>query len=288
MSKLFMRKCILSTGNIKLDNDNFDITFSVPFDDDMEANIAEITVLNLKKETINSIKKGALLSITAGYGTDTGVISNAKITSVKTSKDGIDKVTTIKTRDGANLEDKQIKKKTFAKNTKASKILKTLAKSTGMSIVKMSLPSDKVYKKGYTVEGELIEEMQTVANHCGASVYINRNSIYIRSITAGDDTKFTLEADTGLLESPEYFTEEKEVSEEDLKYISKKRMTKKGKKYYIVTKGYKCKCLLRHNITVGSIVTLKASGINAKCRVKSGTHSYGSDFVTELTMLEVD
>lgn len=287
MSKLFMRKCVLKTGNIKLDNSNFDITFSVPFDDDLEANIAEITVLNLTKATISNIKKGNKLSITAGYGTDTGVISNAVITSVKTSKDGVDKVTTIKTRDGADLSEKKVKKKTFAKNIKASIILKTLAKSTGMKIAKMTLPTDKVYKKGYTVEGELIEEMATVANHCGASVYINKNAIYIRSITKGDDTKFTLQASTGLLESPEHFTEQEEVSEEDLKYISKKRMTKKGSKYYIVTKGYKCKCLLQHKITVGSIITLKASGINAKCRVKSGTHTLDGDFITELTMLEV-
>ena len=166
-------------------------------------------------------------------------------------------------------------------------MLKTLAKSTGMSIAKMSLPKDKVYKNGYTVEGELMEEMQTIANHCGASVYINRNAIYIRSITKGDDTKFTLEVDTGLLGSPEHFTEQEEVSEEDLKYISKKRMTKKGSKYYIITKGYKCQCLLRHKITVGSIITLKARGINAKCRVKSGTHTFDGDFITELTMLEV-
>lgn len=287
MSKLFMRKCVLETGNLKIDNSNLDITFSVPFDDDLEANIAEITVLNLTKETISSIKKGNKLSITAGYETDVGVISNAVITSVKTTKDGSNKVTTIKTRDGVNLGEKKVKKTTFAKNTKASKILKTLAKSTGMNIAKMVLPTDVTYTKGYTVEGELIEEMATVANHCGASVYINKNAIYIRSITAGDDTKFTLEVDTGLLDSPEHFTQEEEVSEEDLKYISKKRMTKKGSKYYIVTKGYKCKCLLRHKITVGSIVTLKASGINAKCRVKSGTHTLGSDFITELTMLEV-
>lgn len=287
MSKLFMRKCILEVGKLKLDNSNFDIAFSIPFDDDLEANIAEIKVYNLTKETINSIKRGATLTITAGYGTDTGVISKAVVTSVKTSIDGVDKVTTIKTRDGASLEDKKVKKKTFAKNTKASKILRTLAKETAMNIAKMALPKDVTYKNGYTVEGELVEEMANVANHCGASVYVNRNAIYIRSITAGDDTKIILEASTGLLESPEYFTEQKEVTEEDLKYISKNRMTKKGNKYYIVTNGYKCKCLLHHKITVGSIITLKAQGINAKCRVKSGTHSYDSDFVTEIKILEV-
>lgn len=287
MSTMFGRKCVISSNNVKLNNTDFDIEFNVPFDDDLEANVSEIGIYNLTDSTIKKFVRGHKLSINAGYNNDTGVISNAVITSVTTTKDGVDKLTTIKTRDGADITSKSVKKTTFAKGTKASKILKTLATQTGMSIVKMSLPKDVVYKKGYTVESKLMEEMQTIANHCGASVYINKGSIYIRSITSGDDLRFTLSVDTGLIGSPEPFTEEKEVSEEDLQYISKNRMTKKGGKYYIITKGYKCKCLLQHRITVGSIVTLKAIGINAKCRVKSGTHSYGSDFITELEMLEV-
>lgn len=287
-NELFKRTVVVKTSNnIKLRNDDFKMTFNVPFDDDTEVNMAEVTVCNLTDSTINKLRYNDTITIEAGYNLDTGIICSGRITDIKTVHDGIDKTTTIEITDGADLSNKTIENKTYANGTKASYILRDLANKVGLAIAKFQVPNDVVYREGYVVDGKIEDAMQNVAMHCGVGCYIHKSKLYIRPITSGDDLRFTLSADTGLLGTPEAFSESTEVSEEDLKYVSRSRMKVVYGKWYIIEKGYKVECLLQHRFQVASIVNLKARGINARCRVKAGTHSFDSDFKTELEMVEV-
>ena len=137
------------------------------------------------------------------------------------------------------------------------------------------------------VDGSITDSMENVTMHCWVGCYICKSKLYIRPITSGDDLRFTLSVYTVLLESPEAFPESTEVSEEDMKYVSRSRMKAVYGKCYIIETGYKVNCLLRHRFQVASIIELKARGINARCRFKSDTHSFDSDFKTELDMVEV-
>lgn len=287
-NELFKRTVIVKTNNnIKLKNDDFKMTFNVPFDDDMEVNMAEVTVCNLTDSTINKLRRNDTITIEAGYNTDTGIICSGRITDVKTVHDGIDKTTTIEITDGPDLSNKTLENKTYANGTKASYILRDLANTLGLAIAKFQIPNDVTYTEGYVVDGKIEDAMQNIAMHCGIGVYIHKSKLYIRPITSGDDLRFTLSTDTGLLGTPEAFSESTEVSEEDLKYVSRSRMKVVYGKWYIIENGYKVNSLLQHRFQVASIVNLKARGINARCRVKSGTHSFDSDFKTELEMVEV-
>ena len=287
-NELFKRKVVIRTSNnITLKNDDFKITFEVPFDDDMEMNIAEVTVCNLTDSTINKLRRNDTITIEAGYNTDTGIICSGRISNVSTKHDGIDKTTTIEIKDGPDLSNKSLTNKTYANGTRASYILRDLAKKLGLAIAKFQIPNDIKYWDGYVVDGSITEAMENVAMHCGVGCYIHKSKLYIRPITSGDDLRFTLSVDTGLLGSPEAFSESTEVTEEDLKYVSRSRMKVVYGKWYIIENGYKVNCLLQHRFQVASIVNLKARGINARCRVKSGTHSFDSDFKTELEMIEV-
>lgn len=287
-NELFKRTVIIKTNNnITLKNDDFKITFSVPFDDDMDMNMAEVTITNLTDSTINKLRYNDTITIEAGYNTDTGIICSGRISDVTTTHDGIDKTTTIAIKDGADLSSKTVENKTYANGTMASYILRDLANKLNLAIAKFQIPNDVRYTSGYVVDGTITEAMQNVAMHCGVGCYIHKSKLYIRPITSGDDLQFTLSVDTGLLGTPEAFSESTEVSEEDMKYISKSRMKVVYGKWYIIEKGYKVECLLQHRFQVASIVNLKARGINARCRVKSGTHSFDSDFKTELEMVEV-
>ena len=287
-NELFKRKVIIRTSNnITLKNDDFKITFEVPFDDDMEMNMAEVTVCNLTDSTINKLRRNDTITIEAGYNTDTGIICSGRISNVSTKHDGIDKTTTIEIKDGPDLSNKSLTNKTYANGTRASYILRDLAKKLGLAIAKFQIPNDIKYWDGYVVDGSITEAMENVAMHCGVGCYIHKSKLYIRPITSGDDLRFTLSVDTGLLGSPEAFSESTEVTEEDLKYVSRSRMKVVYGKWYIIENGYKVNCLLQHRFQVASIVNLKARGINARCRVKSGTHSFDSDFKTELEMIEV-
>lgn len=287
-NELFNRKVIIKTdNNITLKNDDFKITFSVPFDDDMEVNKAEVTVCNLTDSTINKLQRNDVITIEAGYGKDTGIICSGRITDVKNIHNGIDKETTIEITDGPDLSSKSLENKTYANGTKASHILRELANRLNLAIAKFQVPNDVRYTSGYVVDGSITEAMQNVAMHCGVGCYIHKSKLYIRPITSGDDLQFTLSADTGLLGSPEAFSESTEVTEEDLKYVSRSRMKVVYGKWYIIEKGYKVECLLQHRFQVASIVNLKSKGINARCRVKAGVHSFDGDFKTELEMVEV-
>ena len=287
-NELFKRVVIVKTSNnIMLKNDAFKMTFNVPFDDDMEMNMAEVTVCNLTDSTISKLRRNDIITIEAGYNLDTGIICSGRISNISTKHDGIDKVTTIEITDGPDLSSKSLTNKTYANGTRASYILRDLANTLGLAIAKFQIPNDIQYGEGYVVDGNITEAMENVAMHCGVGCYICKSKLYIRPITSGDDLRFTLSVDTGLLGSPEAFSESTEVTEEDLKYVSKSRMKVVYGKWYIIENGYKVECLLQHRFQVASIVNLKARGINARCRVKRGTHSFDSDFKTELEMVEV-
>ena len=80
----------------------------IPFDDDTEADEAEILVYNLADETLQGIQKGNLVTVTAGYGEDTGVIFSGFISKKHTSFSGMDKVTQIFALDSEERKERDI------------------------------------------------------------------------------------------------------------------------------------------------------------------------------------
>lgn len=264
--KLFGRVIRVKVGSLTFTNDNLEIRFSVPFDDDPKPNVSKVEIFNLSNDTINRIKRGDTCTIEAGYRGDVGVIAKGKITSVLTNRDGVDKVTTIQVIEGDDYSriktsDKKLKKITFKKGTKASVIIKRLCDVLGIKLAVMKLPKDIVYKNGYSVTGLILNNLEEVVRDCGASMYYRRGQLVIRSIKEGTDERFTLSSDTGLIESPEPFEEE-------------------------VIKGYKVRCLLQHRITTASIIDVNSQPAKGKYRVRKGEHrADGNDFITEIEVI---
>ncbi|MED3932971.1 phage protein [Priestia megaterium] len=260
-------------GDYKADvsNEDFHIEFEVPFDDDSTPNQSSISIFNLSSTSINRIKKGSSLTLQAGYKKDYGVLLSGKVSSVLTKREGVDKITTIYITEGqdyssakvtaANSTDKKSLKIAFGKNTKADTIIRRLVSVLGMKLGELKLPKNPAYKSGYTVTGNILNNLNEVVKDCNASLYYRRGMIVIRSITEGTDERFSLEEATGLLDSPEPFEEED-------------------------SKGYTCTCLLQHRIATASIIQLKSRTANGSYRVKKGKHTAsGSDFKTEMTVI---
>lgn len=265
----FGRVVKITSGGLTLTND-LDIEFDVPFDDDTEANEAEITVYNLTKSTIEKLKANEEISITAGYGTDTGVIFVGVISMVKTRWKGQDKVTTIKAIDDVKLKERDVDSISFNAGVNASYILKTLVGKLKLPIAVFKTRRDHTYTEAVTVSGGLMSAIKQYAEVCGVSAYINKRKVYVRHLTDGDNLGFTVNVDTGLLESPEEFTEE--IKNED---------------YTETVKGVSFKMLLEHRITTAGIITLKSRDLNGKYRVREGRHVCNeSDFYTEITAIE--
>lgn len=265
---LFSHKVRVKTGGMTFKNEELDIQFSVPFDDDTEANEAEIIIYNLTKSTQEKLKKDNKIIIEAGYETDTGVIFSGYITKRKTKHDGVDIVTTLYAIDSRALKERKIKNKSYKKGTKASTILKDLISIIKMPVGAFKIKRDYTYKDSVTVEGELMDSIKKYAQVCGVSTYVNKGKIYVRSLKEGDNTKFTVEHSTGLLSIEEF---EEEITAE---------------KYKDKIKGYKLSILLQHRITTASMIQLKSKEVKGTFRVRSGEHSYdGTDMITEIEVI---
>jgi len=260
---LYDQKITIKSGDVTIKNDNLDLEFNIPFDDDAEANEAEIVVYNLTKKTINAIKKKAKITITAGYGKDTGVIFSGYVSAKKTKWDGCDKVTTIYAIDSNGQTDRDVVSVTFGANTTASYILKKCAAFLGEPIAVFKVRRDHVYKDQVTVEGGIMENLKKYAQICGVVAYINKGKTYVCPLTYGTHNKFNLTSDTGLLSAEPF--EEETTAENYTDHIT----------------GVNVEMLLQHRVQTGSILKIKSQDIKGDYRVKEGSHTYdGSEFKT--------
>lgn len=268
-SGLYQHSVIIKTGDVTIDNQDLDVEFEIPFDDDTEADEAEIIVYNISDLTIQNIKKDAQISVTAGYGSDTGVILSGVISKVKTYYSGEDRVTEIYAIDQASLQERELKSISYAKGTTASKILRDLVSQVGLAVAVFSPKRDHTYKDKSTVDGGLMENIRKYAKVCGVSAYICKGQIYVRHILDGDGLDFTLSSDTGLLSLSEF---EEEQTAEDFKDT--------------VT-GYEMTMLLQHRITTASLIHVQSRNVTGTYRVREGSHTYdGTDFLTKVKAIE--
>ena len=254
-----------TTKGVKFEDGELDLEFSVPFNDDLEADEAEIIVYNLTDTTIQHIKYNHVITITAGYGDDLGIIFKGRVSKKKTYWEGCDKVTKIFALDSDDLEERDIAEISFSENTKASTILKTLLDKTSLPIAAFYPRKDYTYTDSTTVNGGLLENIKKYSEVCGISTFINKGKIYSQYLKDGDTVEFTLSEDTGLIGSPDGFVEEKST-DSGTETIS----------------GYECTCLLQHRITTGTQVKIRSRQVSGTYRIFEGEHSYsGDEFITK-------
>lgn len=247
----------IKSGGVTLSSEKLDIDFRIPFDDDMEANEAEITVYNLSDSTIKQLKKGAAISVEAGYTGDTGVIFTGYISKVSTSHDGPDKSTSILALD--DYKEHTIESITFAAGTKASTILNALVKKTGIPVAVFKMRRDYTYTDAETVDGDLMECIKKYADVCGVSVYVSKGKIYARYIKEGDNINFNLSPDTGLIGTPAPY--EKQVKAAD---------------FTETINGYDVQMIMQHRMYAGAIVSLNSRDAKGTYRVCSGEHRFAT------------
>lgn len=259
MAKFWKQKAEVLVAGKKFAKDDFEIDFKVEFDDDPEPNISEIAIYNLSNDTISTIKKGSNIILNAGYEGDVGTILLGKVEKPETTWDGVDKKTNIIIGEGSDVWMKAYVSKAYSPGITSRAILRDLSGQFGMELGDFRLTKDITYVKGKSVSGMLQSVIREIVKDTGSKFHINKGKIYIRPWEAGDKTGFLLSSDTGLLESPTPFEEEKD-----------------GKKI----SGYNVKMLLNHRITVDSILKIESKTANGIFRVWKGAH-YG-DFITEV------
>lgn len=266
---LYGHTVLIQTGDVTIRNSELDCEFNIPFDDDAEANEAEILVYNLSDITIQNIKRNAPITVTAGYGADTGIIFSGFISKACSYWQDMERVTEIYAVDDMNLVEKELESISYAPGTAASSILKDLIAKTGLPMAVCSPKREYVYADGTTVEGGLMDNIRKQAQVCGVSAYICKGQVYARHISEGDALEFQLSSDTGLLSLSEF---EEEQTAEDFKDT---------------VKGYEITLLLQHRLTTACIVKVQAKNVSGSYRVREGSHTYdGTSFLTKVKAIE--
>ncbi len=242
----------------KFIKDDFEIDFLVNFDDDPEPNISHVMIYNLSDTTIALLKKGEALIVNAGYEGDVGTILLGTIDKQETTWEGIDKVTKLTVGEGSDKWLTAYVNKSYAPGVTSKAILTDLAGMFGMELGELRLVNDITYARGRSVSGMLQSVIRQVVAETNSKFHISQGKILIRPWEAGTETGFLLNADTGLIESPQPFEEE-------------------GKS------GYRVRMLLNHRLTVDSILQIESKTANGIFRVRKGSHS--GDFITEVEVV---
>ena len=260
---LYDQNVTIKTDSVSISNDNLDLKFDIPFDDDTEANEAEITVYNLTDDTINAIKDKGAISVTAGYGKDVGIIFSGYVSKKKTRWENNDKVTTIYAIDNNGKKETEVTSLSFNGGTKASAILRKLVGLVGLPVAEFITRRDHTYKDKVTVDGGLMQNIRKYAQICGVTAYICKSKIYVCPLAYGTYDVFYLTPDTGLLSTSEF---EEEVTAED---------------YTDHVKGQEIEMLLQHRVQTGSVINLSSRNAKGEYKVREGSHTYdGSEFKT--------
>ena len=267
---LFGRKVVIQTGDVTITNDVLDVEFDVPFDDDTEANEATIVVYNLTQNTTKQIKKNAVITITAGYTGDTGMIFSGRVVEIRTKWDGSDRKTTIYAIDRQDMEERDVEEIAYKAGTKASYILKDLVNKLKLPVAVFKVRRDHKYKDKVNITGGLMDNIRRLAGVCGVSAYIHKGKVYVRPLKDGDDISFTVNESTGLIGTPEEFDE-----------------TETNEDYEDAVHGYNVKMLLQHRVATAAIINLNSREANGRFRVRSGRHICNeSEFVTEMEVIQ--
>lgn len=256
-------RVVIKTGSVSIDNSELDCEFEIPFDDDTEANEANLTVYNLKGTTIKQIKRNSKITVTAGYGRDTGIIFSGYIKRIKTYREGCDKITEIEMLDSRDLKERDIESISYKANTSASYILKDLCQRLNLTIAIFKTERDFKFTDDTTVDGGLMENIRKYSKICGVSAFICKSAIYVCPLSYGNNMNFTVSSNTGLIDVAE-FEEEQTVEE-----------------YKDVIQGYEITMLLQHRIATASIINIDSIYAKGRYRVREGHHTYnGTDFLT--------
>ena len=242
--------------NVMENREGFEMSFHIPFSDMPIPSEGNISIYNLSKNSINKIKKGAKVTVEAGYKGDVGVISSGTITSLlPTTLVGVDRLTTFTFLEGTDYSEKKEVEITFAKGSNALSIINRVASTAKIPISSISLKKNKIYGSGYTANGSAMDVLEEVVTACESSIYYKRGKLVIRDIKAAATDICNLSTDTGLINQPS------RVENDDYK-------------------GWSIESLLQHRISTASKVKLTSKNVSGTFSVKNGEHSFSTGSMT--------
>lgn len=240
-----------------------EIHFTAPFTSETDKNIAEITLYNIVPGDFNRIHKGDKVKLYAGYHGDVGLLLSGTIYRPTIPYlDAADTAYVLRILEGQDYTKLKKMHLTFAKNTRASTIIRRVASSAGIHLNYVSLKTDKVYKDGFTAEDAPLDVLSELADDCKTSLFYLHGILTLQYVYDGKSAdEFNLNYETGLLESPT-----REDRDDD--WIDSDDDDGLGRYSWSVNS------ILNYHLTTFSTIHLKTQYVKQSVKVISGEHSF--------------
>jgi len=149
-------KSFANLNAFKLGNTQFRIVFTILVDFGGFISYADIAFYNLSIDTATKIiKKGAAITLKAGYVDNFDIIFEGNINNVLYERDEADTITRVIARGGARSDQVSINK-TFGKNVKVTTLIRACAEALTykIKIEESQFASIPPYAKGYPLNGD--------------------------------------------------------------------------------------------------------------------------------------
>ncbi|WP_288785391.1 hypothetical protein [uncultured Bacteroides sp.] len=261
----WIRAATLVIGHNKYSLENMDFSFEIPFEDTDEPPVATIKVTNLAASTRAGIKRNDPVILNAGYEGDIGCLLVGKVVGLTHKQSNVDWVSTFTVQPCADEILGSRINKTYAKNTKASVIIRDLLNIFGVEVAKCELSKDKVYPRGRVCRGKMKQVLtEIIVNECKSRFIIRATGqIYITAANGAINNGVVLTSATGLLRS-----DEEKVT---IPLETKENSQKKGKDRE--DDWISRSCILNYRIATAEQVKIQSKDLNGKFVVKEGKHS---------------
>jgi len=276
--EFWIRDATLQIASNKYSLETMKFTFEVPFEDSEQLCVAKVSIHNLSAATRNSIEKGHIVIINAGYKGDIGCIFIGQVAGLSHKKDRTDWVTKITATVARDEWLNGQVYKTYHQGIDAKEMVADLLNIFGIEVSGFELEINKVYPRGRVCRGKLKDVLQEiVVSECKSRMLIRpTGQIIINRPQTGINMGFLLTEETGLLKT----TDEYEVipiqtdintlvpfeeKEEDLKVRES---------------------LLNYHIGPADIIQVQSQSLNGRFMVVRGRHlgSRDGDWKTQMEL----
>lgn len=265
-------------------------------------NNSAIEIYNLSPDSQKLIETpNNAVILKAGYSQDVGAktIFVGIVRRCLTVREGSDWITKLELDDGLIAYRDTKRSFSFPAGTSALAVLKSVADTFGLPV--RQFPSDiqdKTYSAGFSFVGRVRECMTKVCTYLGLEWSIQNQEVQvIKKGGTAQRTAIVLSADTGMIGSPAL--EAKTLSDKaaakrgltvnSAGVIQRRREDVEGNiDTKLEVQGYKVVSLLQPTVEPGSVVQVKARGIDGEFfRVEKLNHkgdTHGDSWITELSL----
>jgi hypothetical protein len=161
------------------------VNFKITIDAIGNRSLCDLTISNMTDTTVNSVfKRGAVISLRAGYSDNINYIFTGIIRNVFKGRDGATTSTQILAR-GGSLE-KRLINVSLGKNSKLTTVLGSIADALGYNLVVTDSDfTDSIYTNGYAVTGDPMDLLNRLQTAWDFRYSIENDSLVVFKVETG-------------------------------------------------------------------------------------------------------